>query len=50
MLGKNLYGETGYASSGYSIQQPFPGQTVYVEQDPAKISQRTKSKFMGPVM
>lgn len=30
-LGKNLYGETGYASPYYIMQQPFPGQTVYVE-------------------
>lgn len=29
-LGKNLYGETGYASPYYMVQQPFPGQTVYV--------------------
>jgi hypothetical protein len=29
-LGKNLYGETGYATNVISQQQPFPGQTVYV--------------------
>lgn len=29
-LGKNLYGETGLASDYYQIQQPFPGQTVYI--------------------
>lgn len=46
-LGKNLYGETGYASSGYSIQQPFPGQTVYVEEDESKISDKVKNRFYG---
>lgn len=45
ILGKNLYGETGFASTGYSIQQPFPGQTVYIEEDPANISETTKAKF-----
>ena len=30
-LGKNLYGETGLASNYYQLQQPFPGQTVYME-------------------
>lgn len=44
-LGKNLYGETGHATTVYSLQQPFPGQTVYVEQPPEKISERTKAKF-----
>lgn len=41
-LGKNLYGETGYATQSYQPQEPFPGQTVYVEKPSQKISQKTK--------
>ena len=35
-LGKNLYGETGYISPDYTLQQPYPGQTVYVPESPTR--------------
>ena len=44
-LGKNLYGETGYATQMHQPQEPFPGQTVYVQKPKQKISQKTKEKF-----
>lgn len=50
VLGKNLYGETGYVTPDYTIQQPFPGQTVYVPESPSKISNRTREKFSQPIM
>lgn len=41
-LGKNLYGETGFVTPGYQVQEPFPGQNVYVEKPHQKISKKTK--------
>lgn len=49
-LGKNLYGETGYATQSYQPQEPFPGQTVYVEKGSQKISKKTKEKFEKPII
>jgi hypothetical protein len=49
-LGKNLYGETGYATHGYQPQEPFPGQNVYVEKKSQKISKKIQEKFDKPVI
>lgn len=37
-VGKNLYGETGFATTAYSLQQPFPGQTVYLPYHSERLS------------